>query len=101
MQILHCTTGKKQKELDKEEYGLDDNIYINESLCRPMEFLAYKVRRAKKNGQIESYNIWKGRLSIKINDIKHSISHIDDLIILGLAEDDDRDSFFEPLTRNL
>ena len=85
----------KLKTLDQTKYGFDNRIYINESLCRPMAFLAYKVRSAKKEGRIESYNIWKGKLSVTINSRKHSISHIDDLIDLSLANEEDRTSFFK------
>ena len=58
-----------------------------------MQFLAYKVRAALKAKKIESYNLWKGKLSIKMANQNYSISHIDDLIELNLADEDDRLSF--------
>ena len=86
----------KLKNIDKTKYGVNGSIYINENLCRPMAFLAFKVRTAKKNGLIDSYNIWKGSLSIKVKDENFPISHIDDLIELDLATEDDVLSFFKP-----
>ena len=91
----------KLKSLDKTKHGLDGNIYINESLCRPMAFLTYKVRTAKKNGKVESYNFWKGKLSLKLNNRTYPISHINDLIDLDLAVEEDRLSFFKPLSGGL
>ena len=87
---------KKLSSIDRRKYRLppeNKGIFINESLCRPLQFLAYKVRVALKAKKIESYNLWKGKLSIKISNQNYNISHIDDLIELNLAEEDDRLSF--------
>ena len=85
----------KLKNIDKAKHGLTDNIYVNESLCRPLQFLLFKVRTAFKAKKITSYNIWKGKLSLKIDEQQFFISHIDDLIDIGLADEDDRLSFFK------
>ena len=60
-----------------------------------MQFLAYKVRQAKKAKKIESYNLWKGKLTLKFEkkDKDTVIGHIQDLIDIGLANEDDRDEF--------
>ena len=60
-----------------------------------MQFLSYKVRKAYHAKKFKSYNLWKGKLSIKCNDDKdYVISHIDDLIDLDLADEEDRSSLF-------
>ena len=84
---------RKLKDIDKSRYEIPIDSYglfINESLCKPMQFLSYKVRSAYKSKDIESYNLWKGKLSLKLNGSEHRISHIDDLIDLGLAVEEDR-----------
>ena len=86
---------KKLKNINKAKYGLMNSIYINESLCRPMKFLSYKVRVARKEGKISSYNLWKGKLTVKRDDDDFVISHIDDLIELNLADEADRLSFLK------
>ena len=87
----------KLKNVDKAKYGLAQgkNLYINENLCPPMQFLSYKIREAKKAKKIETFNIWKGKLSIKIgpNDRDIPIRHIQDLIDINLASEDDREGF--------
>ena len=85
----------KLKVLKKESFNLKKNIYINESLCRPMQFLNYKVRCAFREKKIASYNFWKGKLSLKLKkDNKEiTISHIDDLININLAVAEDRLDF--------
>ena len=90
----------KLKDIDKDKFDLPPDhpgLFINESLCRPLEFLFYKVRQASKakGKNILSYNLWKGQLSITFNGTDHKISHIDDLIDLGLATEDDRMSLFK------
>ena len=69
MQHWHCTAEKKSRNLDKAKHGLseDANVFINESLCKPMNFLHYKVRLALKEEKIVSFKIWKGKLPIKMN----------------------------------
>ena len=79
-----------RKKLKTERPG----VFINESLCRPMQFLAYKVRSALKAKNISSWNLWKGKLKIKLDNQTHVISHIDDLIELNLATENDRLLFF-------
>ena len=38
------------KNIDRGKYGMEEteNLYINESLCKMLQFLDYKVRRAFK-----------------------------------------------------
>ena len=88
---------KKLKSIDRTKYKLpteSKGLFINESLCRPMQFLAFKVRKAFSAKKINSWNLWKGKLSLKINEKTSVISHIDDLIELNLATEEDRSSFF-------
>ena len=83
----------KLKDIDRAKYGLDNNtsLFINESLCPPMQFLAYKVRQAKRGNKIVSYNLWKGKLSLKLvkDGPDTKIQHIQDLIDIGLATEED------------
>ena len=71
-----------------------NSIYINESLCCPMQFLSFKVRSTLKVKKIQSYNLWKSKLTLKCNGNDFVISHIDDLIDLNLAKPEDHLSFF-------
>ena len=72
-------------------------LYLNESLCRPYQFLHYKVRMAYKSKNIRNFNYWKGKLTIKMteNDQPIRISHINDLIELGLADEGDIEYFLK------
>ena len=84
--------------LDNEKYGLnrDTKIFINENLCRPLKFLHYKVHQAYKNKKISYFNLWKGKLPVKLgaNSEIMNIQHINDLIDIDLAIDDDWVSFY-------
>ena len=84
---------KKVKDIDRVKYELlngSRGIFINESLCKPMGFMFFKVRQAHKGKKIEAFNLWKGKLSLKLNGNEHFISHIDDLIEFDSAEEDNR-----------
>ena len=87
----------KLKDIDRAKYGFDNGveIFINESLCPPMQFLAFKVRQAKRNNKIVSYNLWKGRLSLKLvkDGPDTKIQHIQDLVDIGLATEEDLSRF--------
>ena len=86
----------KLKDIDKQKLKVGNaNIYINENLCRPMQYLHYKIRQAHKLKQIFSYNVWKGKLSIKMleDSPETKIAHIDDLIDIGLASEEDKIKF--------
>ena len=89
---------KKLMNLDNEKHGLnrDAKIFINENLCRPLKFLHCKVRQAYKNKKILYFNLWKGKRSVKLgaNSEIINIQHINDLIDIDLAIDDDRVSFY-------
>ena len=88
----------KLKELDVKKHGFQPNtkIYVNESLCPPMQYLFYLTRLAASNKTIDSYNLWKGRLTVKLggNDEKITIRHIEDLIELGIAGENHREKFY-------
>ena len=58
-----------------------------------MQFLMYKVRCAMRGGKIQGFNFWKGKLSVKLNNKDFHVSHIDDLISLNLAVEEDRLNF--------
>ena len=89
---------KKLKDIDRAKYKIPEEsrgLFINESLCKPVQFLFYKVRLALKSKKIDSFNMWKGKLSLKIQGNEHFISHIDDLIELNLADEGDQILFFK------
>ena len=87
----------KLRNIDREKYSLEagNSLYINESLCPPMQFLSYKARCLSKEKKIHSYNLWKGKLTFKLypGGPEMSINHIDDLIRAGLATEEDREKF--------
>ena len=87
----------KLRNINREKYRLEagKKLYINESLCPPMQFVVYKVRCSLKEKKIHSFNLWKGRLSVKLYQDGRDlvINHIEDLIRAGLANEDDRDKF--------
>ena len=68
----------KLKDIDKEgKFKIKGEIYINESLCRPLQFLHWKC--AFKGKKIDSYNLWKGvnyRLKSKTGTLTLVISMI-------------------------
>ena len=71
----------------------NDALYINENLCRPLQFLTYKIRGALKDKKIQKYNVCKGNVTVTISGKVYKIFHIQDLINLGLAEEEDRVKF--------
>ena len=87
----------KLKTIDMTKCGLPANhkVYINESLCPPMQYLCFLARKAHKEKKISNYNLWRGRLSIQIEEDgdKIPIEHIQDLIDRGLAAEDSRSKF--------
>ena len=90
---------KKLKDLDKTKVGLpsDSRIYINESLCPQLKYLHYKVRCAYNEKKIYAWNVWKGKLSLKLSqhDKIRYICHINELLELNLANQDDVNDFFK------
>ena len=58
-----------------------------------MNFLCFLVRKAAKAKNIAEWNLWKGKLTVNVGGGKIGIHHIDDLIGLGLATEDDRPNF--------
>ena len=87
----------KLKEADMTKCGLPagHKVYINENLCPPLQYLQYLVRHLKKDGRIHDFNLWKGRLTIQLEEDgdKIQIGHIDDLIDRGFASEDSRSKF--------
>ena len=85
------------KDADMTKCGLPagHKVYINENLCPPLQYLQYLVRHLKKDGKIHNFNLWKGRLTIQLEEDgdKIQIGHIDDLIDRGLASEDNRSKF--------
>ena len=90
---------KELKTLDKRKLGFDPEtkIFLNESLCPPLRFLHFKVRKALKEEKINSFNLWKGKLTIKfmVNDTPIPVTHINDLLQYELASEDDINEFFK------
>ena len=60
---------KKLKGLDVTKLKIPEKnaLFINESICPALQYLHYLVRRAQKHRKIDSYNFWKGKLSIKMH----------------------------------
>ena len=89
----------KLKSIDMKKCGLPakHRLYINESLCRPLEYLHYITRCAFKLKKIFDFNLWKGRLTLQMEEGGENfiISHIEDLIEFGLASDEDRAKFMD------
>ena len=87
----------KLKLIDTTKCGLPakHRLYINESLCPPMQYLCYLARQALKEKKIHNYNLWKGRLTVQLEEDGENfiIDHIDDLIELELASDHQRQKF--------
>ena len=71
---------KHLKNLPLQELGIPDNnkIFINESLCPQLKFLHYKVRHVLKSKTIFSFNLWKGKLTIKLHE------HAQDIYIYAI-----------------
>ena len=89
----------KLKSVDKKAFGFpaDTRLFINESLCQPYKYIFFKIREAYKKKKITSYNLWKGKLSFKFNKDSTAIiiSHFNDLVENGLADDSDMDSYLK------
>ena len=89
----------KLKDFDAVKHGFkaDTKLYINESLCPTMQYLCYLVRTCKTEKTIDSYNLWKGRLTIKMggSETPIPIRHIEDLIELELAGEGHREKFYK------
>ena len=81
----------KLKESDKTKIGLPPKtqLFVNESLCRPLGYLYYHVRQAYERKKIASFNLWKGQISIKMTKESEplNIDHYRDLINLELSEE--------------
>ena len=91
---------KNLKDMNMNKFGFSEQtrIYINESLCPMMSYMFYKVRQARKNKLIYSYNLWKGNLTIKLNEdgLPIPIAHIRDLIDVNLADESDLILVYKP-----
>ena len=72
---------KELKDKDLTDLGIENSVYINESLCREYKFLWNKCKSLKFDKDIHSFWVSFGTLKIRINsDSKpSSISHISDL----------------------
>ena len=94
---LHHRGKLKDFDVAKHGFNADTKLFINESLCPQMQYLCYLARTCKKQKTIDSYNLWKGRLTIKMGgtDTQIHIRHIEDLIDLGLATEDQREKFYK------
>ena len=74
--------------MNKEKLGFPPTtqIFTNESLCRPFNFLYFHVRQAYKLKKIHSYNLWKGKITIKAQE---------DLIKLNLVDENKIEEFYK------
>ena len=89
----------KLKTIDMTKCGLpaEHKVYINESLCPPMQYLFFLARKAYKDKKISNFNLWRGRLTIQLEEDgdKIPIEHIEDLISRGLADEENRKKFLQ------
>ena len=87
-------SGKNLK--DKNIYGQNTNVYINNSFCKEFGFLNYLIRKAKKSKAIVGYKIKHGVTSVQthLNGEFMEISHKNDLIKIGIDVPDDNDNDF-------
>ena len=74
---------RNRVNLKDGQYG---NCYINSSLCPEYAFLAYAVRKAKKDNLIHYWKLKHGMPFIRISDGDDfvEISHVNDLIKNGI-----------------
>ena len=72
---------KELKDKDLTDLGIENTIYINESLCREYKLLWNKCKSLKSDKDIHSFWVSYGTLKIRTNsDSKPSnIGHISDL----------------------
>ena len=77
--------GKNLK--DRDLYGNNSKVYINNSFCDEFRHLNFLIRRAKKNDKISRWRVKNGINFIKIKDDDFvEVSHINDLIQMKIAE---------------
>ena len=88
---------KQLKDMDKNLFppGME-TITIYESLCNPFRYLIYKLRTAFKADSIHSCWVFNGVIRVKVSEASDPevISHINDLVSLGLASDEDVTEFY-------
>ena len=70
----------KGKNLKNTKLYGDTPIYVNESLCKPFQFIAFAIRRLKKHNMIDGYRVRNGIYSIKVGEQYREISHKNDFI---------------------
>ena len=72
---------------DKDIYGDNSRIFINQSLCPEFGFINFAVRRAKKNNEIHFYKMKHGATIVQKEEHGRfvTVSHINDLTKLGLS----------------
>ena len=73
---------------DRDLYGNNSKVYINNSFCDEFRHLNFLIRRAKKNEKISRWRVKNGINIIKIKDDDDfvEVSHINDLIQMKIAE---------------
>ena len=71
---------------DKNLYGENSKVFINQSLCPEFAFINFVVRKAKNAGLIYFYKMKHGVTLVQKDTISEFVacSHINDLIFLGL-----------------
>ena len=68
----------KSKNLKGKKLYADQAIYVNQSLCKPFQYIGFVIRKLRRLNLIEGYKIRNGVFSIKHNDEFVEISHKSD-----------------------
>ena len=90
-QQLIVKRAKLKEDAIKRRHGIDNGIYLNESMCPQIGKLHFHCRKLKKNGKIHYYTFFNGNLRVQMqeDDQKHTVGHISDLERLtGMSKDD-------------
>ena len=64
----------------KDIYGRTGQVYINDSFCKPFQFIGFVVRKLRKRNIIEGYKIRNGVFNIKVNGEFVEIAHKHDFV---------------------
>ena len=74
---------------DKEIFGSNSKVYINNSFCREYQYLNYCIRKAKTGNKIFRWKIKHGVNLIQVKEGSEyiEITHKNDLIQLGIIDE--------------
>ena len=84
--------GKLKDEAIKVKHNIRSNIYLHESMCYEMKHLYFLCSKLKHDmNKLAHYAFFNGNIRVKTEDdgIRHTISHISDLVKLtGMSRSD-------------